>query len=74
MRIIFGFVFGFIFFGLLYYAIWMYAPEVFHALTAWAAKFFEFIKGLIPPSTGSATEPAKSMLLLGLSQWKGWTE
>jgi hypothetical protein len=41
------FIIGFIFFGLLFYAIWFYFPEAFQTLVAWAAKFFEFIRHLV---------------------------
>ena len=64
MRLIFGFIFGFIFFGLIYYTIWVYAPDAFQVLTAYAAKIFDFIKSALPAHSGPAAEPAKSMLLL----------
>lgn len=37
------FIIGFIFFGLLFYAIWFYFPETFQTLVSWVAKIFDFI-------------------------------
>jgi len=55
------FIIGFIFFGLLFYAIWLYFPEAFQILTSWAAAIFDFFKDVIEKITGKAdstTTPA----------------
>lgn len=39
-------ILGFIFFGLLFYAIYLYFPEAFHTLQDWAAKIFGFFQNL----------------------------
>lgn len=36
------FVLSFIFFGLLFYAMYLYVPDTFHTLVSWAAKIFDF--------------------------------
>lgn len=41
------FIFGFIFFGLLFYAIWLYFPEAFATLFTWAQDVFNFFKDLV---------------------------
>ncbi len=41
------FIFYFIFFGLLFYIIWMYFPETFHTLVSWAAKVYDFLHNLV---------------------------
>jgi hypothetical protein len=38
------FIFQFIFFGLLFYAIYAFFPEAFLKLVTWAADLFDFIK------------------------------
>ncbi len=40
------FIIGFIFFGVLFYAISLYFPETFQTLVSWAAKTFNFIHDL----------------------------
>lgn len=41
------FILYFVFFGLLFYIIWMYFPEAFQTLVSWAAKVFNFIHDLV---------------------------
>lgn len=41
------FIIGFIFFGLLFYAIWFYFPEAFQTLVSWVAKIFDFIREVV---------------------------
>ena len=41
------FILSFIFFGLLFYAIWLYFPEAFQTLVSWVAKLFDLIKSFI---------------------------
>lgn len=38
------FILGFIFFGLLFYAIYIFFPEAFQTLTTWASNVFDFFK------------------------------
>ena len=40
------FIFNFIFFGLLFFIIWHYFPDVFTTLVSWASKTFDFLKEL----------------------------
>lgn len=39
-------ILSFIFFGLLFYGLHLYAPSVFDTLVSWAAAFFDFVQGL----------------------------
>lgn len=39
-------ILGFIFFGLLYYGLYLYAPGVFETLVSWAAAIFDFVHGI----------------------------
>ena len=41
------FIFSFIFFGLLFYAMYVYTPDAFHVLQTTAAKIFEFFTNLV---------------------------
>lgn len=41
------FILGFIFFGLLFYIIYLYFPEAFQTLVAWAGKVYTFFYNLI---------------------------
>jgi hypothetical protein len=41
------FIFYFVFFGLLFYIIWMYFPEAFQTLVSWAAKLYNFLYNLV---------------------------
>lgn len=37
------FVFNFIFFGILFYAIWLFFPDAFHTLVSWAGNVYTFL-------------------------------
>jgi hypothetical protein len=41
------FIFNFVFFGILFYLIWLYFPDAFTTLVSWAGKTFDFLKNLI---------------------------
>lgn len=41
------FILGFIFFGILFYAIWHFFPETFSTLVTWAGNIFQFFGDLI---------------------------
>lgn len=41
------FIFSFIFFGLLFYIIWLYFPEAFQTLVSWAASVYNFFYHLV---------------------------
>lgn len=51
---------SFIFFGLLFYAIWLYAPEQFAVMVSWAAKGFDWLHGVIEQLSGRLDHPAPS--------------
>jgi hypothetical protein len=51
------FIFWFIFFGILFYAIWFYSPETFKTMVSWAAKAFTYIKDWVEQLTGKSTTP-----------------
>ena len=58
------FILNFIFFGILFYVLWIYFPDVFHTLQGWAASTVEFFKHLFQVimeklNSMSATPPAK---------------
>lgn len=60
-------ILGFIFFGLLFYAIWLYSPETFQILVSWAAKIFDFFSDLYHRTFGHgnatpAPDSPKSLL------------
>lgn len=64
------FIFNFVFFGLLFYLIWLFFPDAFHTLVGWVANIYEFLKNLIMAGVDKlnwvkqppAAEPAKSAL------------
>lgn len=37
----------FIFFGLLFYGLYLFAPDLFATLVSWAAAVFEFIQSIV---------------------------
>ena len=41
------FIFNFIFFGVLFYAIYLFMPEAFATLVSWASKIYEFLSELV---------------------------
>lgn len=46
MGFIMRFILSFIFFGLLFYIIWMFFPEAFQTLVSWAARVYTFLYNL----------------------------
>lgn len=36
------FMFNFVFFGVLFYIIWVFFPDAFHTLVLWAGKVYDF--------------------------------
>lgn len=51
------FILGFIFFGLLFYALYLYAPDTFHALVNWASDIFDYLKSLFEKYSGKSSTP-----------------
>lgn len=41
------FIFNFIFFGVLFYAIYLAFPDAFFTMVGWATKIYEFVKDLV---------------------------
>jgi hypothetical protein len=41
------FIFNFIFFGILFYVIYLFFPEAFHTLVSWADQVVNFFKELV---------------------------
>lgn len=41
------FLFNFILFGLLFYALWVFFPDAFNKLTSWAAGLFTYISDFV---------------------------
>jgi len=55
------FILNFIFFGILFYLIWLYFPEAFHTLQSWADAIVHWVKDmfqLLMEKIGTATSPA----------------
>lgn len=50
-------ILGFIFFGLLFYAIWLFFPDTFAVLVSWAAKVFNFFEELWNSLFGTSLSP-----------------
>ncbi|CCB87545.1 MULTISPECIES: hypothetical protein [Parachlamydia] len=75
------FIFNFIFFGILFYLIWLYFPDAFKTLVEWASNTFDFFKHLVqtavekvnetkvPPAPPSPPAPS-SLLIPFFSNWK----
>ena len=40
------FIFNFILYGIIFYALWLFFPDAFHTLVSWADKTFALIKDL----------------------------
>lgn len=53
------FIIGFVFFALLFYAIYIYFPDAFNTMVSWDAKVFDFLRDgvnkIIPGNTHPAT-------------------
>lgn len=65
------FIIGFVFFALLFYAIWVYFPEAFNTLLTWDASVFNYLKdginSILHPGAAPApppATPAKALLLI----------
>lgn len=65
------FVIGFIFFALLFYAIYIYFPDTFQTMVSWDAKIFDFLRDLVNRVTGhpATPPPASPKALLDLMIW-----
>lgn len=50
------FIMSFIVFGLIFYALYLYAPNLFATLVSWAAAIFDFVHGIF----NKLSETAKS--------------
>ena len=50
------FILNFIFFGVLFYAIYLFFPDVFHTLVTWANAIYEFLKDIIMQISGRVQE------------------
>ena len=69
-------IFNFVFFGLLFYGIHQYFPEVFAVMVTAVAKFFEIVRSIIITFIDAVSGPMKpasqSMLpLLPFIFWRG---
>lgn len=61
------FILNFFFFGFIFYLIYLYFPEAFHTMTAWAQSVLDFLKEVFTSisdkithtSTPSAPPPVK---------------
>lgn len=62
------FILHFIFYGLLFYAIWFFFPEFFTTLVTWAGELFAWIKGVIDKFSSNvhtaSQQKLQSMILL----------
>lgn len=68
------FIINFLFFGILFYLIWMYFPDAFKTLVSWAEQIVVFFRDLIlgiwhkyQPETNPASppvDPNHAMLLM----------
>lgn len=69
------FIINFILFGLLFYALWLFAPDFFAKLTEWAGALFHYIQELVNNFSGrlrtdhpapTTTAPALLVLMSAL--------
>lgn len=61
------FILGFIFFGLLFYALYIYFPDAFQTLVSWAADIFNAIRNWIQQLSGkrqTAPSPTPQTLFI----------
>jgi len=64
------FIFNFIFFGVLFYIIWLYFPDAFKTMVSWVSQVFDFVKNLVqtgidkygPSKSPSPATPTKTLL------------
>lgn len=54
------FILGFIFFGLLFYAMSIYLPDAFQTLVSWAAKTFDYLRDLVQAVANKIGGPSGS--------------
>ena len=54
------FILNFILFGLLFYALWLFVPDIFAKLTSWAGALFSYLEQLFNQFSGRLqhTQPA----------------
>lgn len=74
------FILNFIFFGVLFYAIYLIFPDAFHTLVGWANSIYEFIRDIILQLSSKVQEwrgrniqnpiPQHAMLLIPF--WELW--
>ncbi len=64
------FIFNFFFFGILFYLIWMFFPDAFKTLMAWADQLVAFFRDFFNSVSEKAhapeefSEPAKALFLV----------
>lgn len=46
-KMLFNFIFGFVFFGVLFYLIWVYSPDFFKQLVFWAERSVAFMQSFL---------------------------
>lgn len=73
------FILNFIFFGILFYLIYLFFPDAFFTLVSWANKTYEFLKDLVTligskyqewrGTAPAGTEPPPQHALLLLPMW-----
>ncbi len=56
------FILNFIFFGVLFYAIYLAFPEVFFTMAGWADKMYHFLSNIILTLSGKLQETKGSVL------------
>lgn len=50
------FIFNFIFFGILFYLIFLFFPEVFKTLVSWAEHTYTFLKSIVDQLVGKVED------------------
>lgn len=53
------FIFNFIFFGVLFFAIWHFFPDAFNTLVSWAEKIYDFIVDIVTKVVEWVSEATK---------------
>lgn len=71
------FILNFIFFGVLFYVIYLFFPDAFHTLVGWANGIYEFLRDIFMQLTGKYYEwkgegthrasPEQAMFLIPIS-------
>lgn len=57
LEVFMRFIIGFIFFGLLFYTLSIYAPDTFQMLVSWAARTVDFIREQFARFSGGTGSP-----------------